>query len=378
MQSQNALKWITVSVVASCLDCSHSDHPKLLSGSTSCPLTRGIDAICSKIAGARMEETSDPIAVLNVNLVGGAKGALSTAAAFCFVALGMDLFRWNHFGSVLPHKHHHLRKRWRDCGKIHIRPAPTMVNCPCLTCHKFAVLQKNSTHPDPHQFRAARLQMNPPGRSHLTTVQAKQHKHTFHRPPNFAWDAGDIPCTNRWHSESHWAFCSATRRLSGNEMSLDENNLWLDRAAGQALRCKANFTTAGRDPCLAEGFAMKTLVPNIDQMNDVSPPDDDNESVDTEVRAHDFVEKVPHLPDISSSVVRRAVGTHARFITNSCLRTMQRHWDDLTRIAQQDGCICQKAIWLIWSDEINTKCLSWMQTALDPLSNIEKKLLAIS
>jgi len=66
---------------------------------------------------------------------------------------------------------------------------------------------------------------------------------------------------------------------------------------------------------------MKTLVPNIDQMNDVSPPDDDNEPVDTEVRAHDSVEKVPHLPDISSSVVRRAVGTHARFITNSCLRT---------------------------------------------------------
>ena len=37
-----------------------------------------------------MEETSDPMAVLNVNLVGGAKVALSIAAAFCFVALSMD------------------------------------------------------------------------------------------------------------------------------------------------------------------------------------------------------------------------------------------------------------------------------------------------
>jgi len=47
-------------------------------------------------------------------------------------------------------------------------------------------------------------------------------------------------------------------------MRLDENNLRLDKAAGKELRRKVNFTTAGRDPCLADGFIMKTLVPDED------------------------------------------------------------------------------------------------------------------
>jgi len=80
-------------------------------------------------------------------------------------------------------------------------------------------------------------------------------------------------------------------------MRLDENNLRLDKAAGKELRRKVNFTTAGRDPCLADGFIMKTLVPDEEKLNDVSPPDSDDDSVDTEIGTPESIEKVPDLPE---------------------------------------------------------------------------------
>jgi len=82
-----------------------------------------------------------------------------------------------------------------------------------------------------------------------------------------------------------------------NEMRLDENNLRLDKAAGQELRRKANFTTAGRDPCLADGFIVKTPVPDEEKLNDVSPPDNDDDSVETEIGTPESIEKAPDLPE---------------------------------------------------------------------------------
>jgi len=80
-------------------------------------------------------------------------------------------------------------------------------------------------------------------------------------------------------------------------MRLDENNLRLDKAAGKELRHKVNFTTAGRDPCLADGFIMKTLVPDEEKLNDVSPPDGDDNSVDAEIGTPESIEKVPDIPE---------------------------------------------------------------------------------
>jgi len=58
-----------------------------------------------------------------------------------------------------------------------------------------------------------------------------------------------------------------------------------------------NFTTAGRDPCLADGFIMKTSVPNEEKLNDASPPDCDDDSVDTEIGTPESIEKAPDLPE---------------------------------------------------------------------------------
>jgi len=80
-------------------------------------------------------------------------------------------------------------------------------------------------------------------------------------------------------------------------MRLDENNLRLNKAAGKELRRKANFTTAGRDPCLADGFIVKTLVPDEEKLNDASPPDGDDDSVETEIGAPELIEKLPDLPE---------------------------------------------------------------------------------
>jgi len=42
---------------------------------------------------------------------------------------------------------------------------------------------------------------------------------------------------------------------------------------------------------------MKTLVPDEDKLNDVSPPEGDDDSVDTEIGTPDSIEKVPDLPE---------------------------------------------------------------------------------
>jgi len=80
-------------------------------------------------------------------------------------------------------------------------------------------------------------------------------------------------------------------------MRLDENNLRLDKAAGKELRSKVNFMTAGRDPCLADGFIMKILVPDEEKSNDVSPPEGDDDSVNTAIGTPESIEKVPDLPE---------------------------------------------------------------------------------
>ena len=62
---------------------------------------------------------------------------------------------------------------------------------------------------------------------------------------------------------------------------------------------KIDIRTAGRDPCLAEGFIMKTLVPNDEAMNDVFPKDNakDDDSVDTEIGRPIPIDDVPPLPE---------------------------------------------------------------------------------
>jgi len=80
-------------------------------------------------------------------------------------------------------------------------------------------------------------------------------------------------------------------------MRLDENNLRLDKDTGKELRCKVNFTTAGHDPCHADGFIVKTLVPDEEKLNDASPPDNDDDSVETEIGAPASIEKAPDLPE---------------------------------------------------------------------------------
>jgi len=42
---------------------------------------------------------------------------------------------------------------------------------------------------------------------------------------------------------------------------------------------------------------MKILVPNEDKLNNVSPPEGDDDSVDTEIGTPDSIEKVPDLPE---------------------------------------------------------------------------------
>jgi len=84
-----------------------------------------------------------------------------------------------------------------------------------------------------------------------------------------------------------------------NKMRLDEKNLRLDEAAGKELRRKVNFTTAGRDPCLAEGLIVKTPVPDEEKLNDVSLPEGDDDSVDTEIGAPEPIDELPDLPENS-------------------------------------------------------------------------------
>jgi len=95
--------------------------------------------------------------------------------------------------------------------------------------------------------------------------------------------------------------CSVLRvaKSPENEIRMDQNNLRLDKAAGQTIKQKLNFRTTGHDLCLAKGFIMKTLVPDTDAMNDMSPVDDQNEedSVKEEKSVPIPLDDVPELPE---------------------------------------------------------------------------------
>jgi len=70
--------------------------------------------------------------------------------------------------------------------------------------------------------------------------------------------------------------------------------------AGPQFNAEASYfsiPTAGRDPCLADGFIMKTSVPDEDKLNDASPPEGDDDSVDAEIGTPDSIDKVPDLPE---------------------------------------------------------------------------------
>jgi len=116
----------------------------------------------------------------------------------------------------------------------------------------------------------------------------------------FAWDVGHKLTFLVLADDTRKVIKRSVLRLADcpeNEMRLDENNLRLNKAAGKELQRKANFTTAGRDPCLADGFIVKTLVPDKEKLNDVSPPDNDDDSVETEIGTSESVEKAPDLPE---------------------------------------------------------------------------------
>jgi len=69
----------------------------------------------------------------------------------------------------------------------------------------------------------------------------------------FAWDVGHKLTFLVLADDTQKVIKQSVPRLADcpeNEMRLDENNLRLDKAAGKELRRKANFKTAGRDPCL--------------------------------------------------------------------------------------------------------------------------------
>jgi len=72
---------------------------------------------------------------------------------------------------------------------------------------------------------------------------------------------------------------------------MDRNNLQLDKAAGETIKQKVTFRTAGRDPCLAEGFIMKTLTPDTDVMNDVSPADEELVQPSTRDDSDEFLKR---------------------------------------------------------------------------------------
>jgi len=121
-----------------------------------------------------------------------------------------------------------------------------------------------------------------------TVIPSQKGQEMRGRFVGFAWDVGHKLTFLVLTDDTRKVIKRSVLRIADcleNEIRLDENNLRLDKAAGKELRRKVNFTTAGRDPCLADGFIMKTLVPDEDKLNDVPPPDNDDDSVDAEIGA---------------------------------------------------------------------------------------------
>ena len=129
----------------------------------------------------------------------------------------------------------------------------------------------------------------------------------------FAWDVGHALTFLVLTDDTRKVIKRSVLRLAEcpeNQVRLDENNLRLDEAAGQHLKKKVFFRTAGRDPCLHEDFIMKTITPDREKMNDVTPPDvSDENSVDSSdsdredpPKSIDDVEVIPdNMDDIVDS-----------------------------------------------------------------------------
>jgi len=118
----------------------------------------------------------------------------------------------------------------------------------------------------------------------------------------FAFDVGHALTFLVLTDDTRKVFKRSVLRLAElpeNEIRMDQNNLRLDKAAGETIKRKLNFRTTGCDPCLAEGFIMKTLVPDTDAMNDVPPVVDQNEedSVEEEKSVPIPLDDVPELPE---------------------------------------------------------------------------------
>jgi hypothetical protein len=124
----------------------------------------------------------------------------------------------------------------------------------------------------------------------------------------FAWDVGHALTFLVLTDDTRTVIKRSKLRLADcpeNEVRLDDNNLRLDQAAGQAIKRKVTFRTEGRDPCLAEGFTMKTLVPNLEKMSDTRNPEDigtsdeeEEPEMDEEERGAPIpVEDVPEIPE---------------------------------------------------------------------------------
>ena len=123
----------------------------------------------------------------------------------------------------------------------------------------------------------------------------------------FAWDVGHALTFLVLPDDHRIPIKRSVLRLADcpeNQVRLDNNNLRLDKEAGVNLKRKVNFRTAGRDPCLADGFIMKTITPDTDKMNDVSPDDlppdleeDENRSIDSEEGEPAPIDDVPELPE---------------------------------------------------------------------------------
>ena len=131
----------------------------------------------------------------------------------------------------------------------------------------------------------------------------------------FAWDVGHALTFLVLTDDTRKIIKRSVLRLADcpeNQVRLDQNNLRLDKAAGETLKRKVNFKTAGRDPCLADGFIMKTLVPDKDAMNDASLPieeQDDDASVDTVAIEPASIDDVPELPEKYDEELEKPVST---------------------------------------------------------------------
>jgi len=116
--------------------------------------------------------------------------------------------------------------------------------------------------------------------------------------------------------------------LPENKIQLDQNDLRLDKAAGEMVTRKVNSRATGHDSCLAKGFIMKTLVPDADEMNDASPIDDqdDDDSVEDEKGTPAPIDDVPKLPENMDKELAQPMSKadSNEFLKNNCHRRKKK------------------------------------------------------